>query len=269
MKRTITGAVLVLVILCAVVWNIYSFVALAVAINILCLTEFYRLLQSKTFLPQKVNGIALSVLILIASAMAFYQQNLKFVLINIPAVFGVFVAELYRKASHPFYNLALTFLGIFCITVPLCLLVGVALLPTGRMFYHADIVLGCFILIWTSDTSAYLIGRSFGEHALFKRISPGKTWEGSIGAFLSVTYMAYFISCYFKSLSAGMWLIVAMIVLIAGTYGDLIKSMMKRSLGVKDSGTLLPGHGGMLDRFDSLLGSVPFILGYLLLFYEA
>ena len=122
-----------------------------------------------------------------------------------------------------------------------------------------------FLLLWSNDTAAYLVGGRFGKHPLFRRISPGKTWEGSIGGAAAAVAMGYVLSVYFTIFTTVEWEALSLIIVITGTYGDLVKSMLKRSLGIKDSGTLLPGHGGMLDRFDSLLGSAPFVYCYLIL----
>jgi phosphatidate cytidylyltransferase len=113
--------------------------------------------------------------------------------------------------------------------------------------------MGIFWLIWTNDTMAYLIGSQIGRRKLFERISPKKTWEGTIGGAICTVLMAWAISLYFNDFSTAQWLAVGAMVGIFGTLGDLVESMLKRSIGVKDSGTLLPGHGGLLDRFDSFL----------------
>jgi phosphatidate cytidylyltransferase len=189
-------------------------------------------------------------------------------LINIPAVFAIFIRELYLKADNPFHNLAFTFFGIICITVPLCFFSGIAFWPVGQNIYQSRIAMGYFFLIWTSDTGAYFVGKYFGKHHLFERISPKKTWEGSVGGAFFSLLIAFLIAHYFTVISSFNWIMIAFLIVVAGTLGDLIKSMMKRSLRIKDSGTILPGHGGMLDRFDSLLGSAPFVFCYLVLFVK-
>jgi phosphatidate cytidylyltransferase len=129
--------------------------------------------------------------------------------------------------------------------------------------YSYQIILGFFILLWTNDTGAYLSGKYFGKHKLFERISPKKTWEGSIGGGILTLAFAYVLSIYFTNLNITNWLIIGVLIAVFGGLGDLVESMLKRSLGIKDSGKLLPGHGGILDRFDGLLLSVPFVYGYL------
>jgi phosphatidate cytidylyltransferase len=131
---------------------------------------------------------------------------------------------------------------------------------------HYGIVLGFFLLIWLNDTGAYFIGSLIGKHKLFERISPGKTWEGSAGGTLFALLTAWGLSYIFPQIDRTHWLILAIITVVTGTLGDLVESMLKRSLGIKDSGNILPGHGGMLDRFDAVLLSAPFVFVYLALF---
>ena len=131
---------------------------------------------------------------------------------------------------------------------------------------HYGIVLGFLLILWFNDTGAYFVGSLMGKHKLFERISPGKTWEGSAGGALFALLTAWGLSFVFHRLDVVQWLILALITIIAGTLGDLVESMLKRSLGIKDSGNILPGHGGMLDRFDAVLLSAPFVFVYLALF---
>ncbi len=122
------------------------------------------------------------------------------------------------------------------------------------------------LLLWASDSGAYFSGKTFGKHKLFPRISPGKTWEGWFGGTLAAILVGYILSRFFLDLNLPQWLGIAVIVSIFGVLGDLIESLLKRSLQVKDSGTLIPGHGGILDRFDSLVFVVPFVVAFLKLF---
>jgi phosphatidate cytidylyltransferase len=269
-KRTLTGIALVLVITLAITISNISFILLILAINILALLEFYRLFTSPTCSPRKRSGTFLSVSLLF-TFMLFLAGicNWKIVLITIPLAFGIFIAELFLKATNPFHNLAFTFLGIIYITIPLCFFTCIAFLPVGLNQYHFEIILGCFFILWANDTGAYFIGKYLGRHHLFKRISPNKTWEGSLGGTACALLVSYATSCYFTILNSANWVSIAFIIVVTGTFGDLIKSLMKRSLNLKDSGTILPGHGGILDRFDSLLGSAPFVFCFLILFRYA
>lgn len=267
-KRIITGIILGIIIVFAISINRVGFILLVLLINLLALQEFYRLFYSSVLTPRKIPGIILSVCIMVTSIL-FITGNSTYevLLVNLPLALGIFIAELFLKAENPFQNIAFTFLGIICITIPLCFFTAIAFLPPGQ--YHSQLVLGYFFLLWASDTGAYFAGKNFGKHLLFERISPKKTWEGSLGGTAAALLVAYIISNYFTIISSIGWIMMAGIIVVTGTFGDLIKSLMKRSLHLKDSGTILPGHGGMLDRFDSLLGSAPFVFCYLILFPNA
>ncbi|MBS1604676.1 MAG: phosphatidate cytidylyltransferase [Bacteroidetes bacterium] len=268
-QRTITGVILVLVITVLTSWSAYSFVFLTLAIDILSLVEFYRLFQA-SLSPNKWGGIILSTGLVVTSALAASRiTGPNILLINIPVTFGIFICELYRKEPHPFHNLAFTFLGILFVTVPVCFFIAIAYFPLQSGIYRAQIPLGYFFILWASDTGAYFTGKAFGVRPLFKRISPKKTWEGSLGGTACALFVAYVVSRYLAVQDAGGWMGTAMIIVVAGTFGDLIKSLLKRSLNLKDSGTILPGHGGMLDRFDTLFGSAPLVFCYFVLFLRA
>ncbi len=131
--------------------------------------------------------------------------------------------------------------------------------------YHPLVILGYFFLLWANDTGAFVFGSLFGAYPLFKRISPNKTWEGSAGGAFLVLVTVYFNYAFIDEVSLFGWIVMGLTVIIMGTFGDLVKSLMKRSLNVKDSGNMLPGHGGILDRFDSLIGSAPFVWVFLVL----
>jgi phosphatidate cytidylyltransferase len=264
-QRTLTGGGLVILIVTAVWLSPYSFAALLLMINLLGLQEFFRLLEAPGARPSKKAAYALSACLIISCLTILTGLgNYKWLLINIPVAFGIFVAALYRPVKKPFQGLGITFLGLISISLPVCFFLATPYLtgPTGS--YHSEVPLGAFLLLWTNDTGAYLVGRNLGKHLLFQRISPQKTWEGSFGGAAATLGMAYTLSRYSTLLSLPEWEILSLLIIVSGTYGDLIKSMLKRSLGVKDSGTILPGHGGILDRFDSLLGSAPFVFCYLI-----
>lgn len=176
----------------------------------------------------------------------------------------IFFIKLYKKKEKkPFTNIAYTFLGIVYVALPFSLLHFVAFSP-GHFSYQ--ILLGCLLLQWSSDVGAYFAGVRFGKTKLFERVSPKKSWEGSIGGTLLALLMGFVLAQYFTDLLLWQWLSIAGIIVISGTYGDLVESLFKRSIEIKDSGASIPGHGGFLDRFDSLLLSVPFIIAFLKIF---
>ena len=265
-QRAITGIILAAVIISSILLGRLSFVLLMLSINILGLIEFYRLFKSYTGSPRNTMGIFLSISLLTGFALVIFRvSDWKILLMNIPVVFGIFIVELFLEAKSPFQNLALTFLGLIGITVPIAFFLTLAV-PTHPGNYPG-LVLGYFFILWANDSGAYFAGKYLGKRPLFLRISPHKTWEGSIGG----ACCALLITSIFPGLLApipfAVWFGMALVIIITGTFGDLIKSLMKRSLQIKDSGTILPGHGGILDRFDTLLGSAPFVFVYLLAFH--
>jgi phosphatidate cytidylyltransferase len=178
-----------------------------------------------------------------------------------PIVFCMFIYELYTASRYPFANIAYMTLGMFYIGIPFALLNFIAF--DGSHFY-SKIVFGLLVLTWVNDTGAYLVGSQFGKTPLFPRISPRKTWEGTIGGISTTILCGLILSIFITDIAPLNWIVLAMMVAMFGTLGDLVESMLKRSVGIKDSGTLLPGHGGLLDRFDAFIFVIPFAAAYLL-----
>ena len=177
------------------------------------------------------------------------------------------VAELYAKQKDPINNWAYTMLSQMYIALPFSLLNVLAFnaTPDGQVRFNTLIPLSIFVFLLVNDTGAYCVGSLLGRHKLFPRISPGKSWEGSIGGAVFVLAAAYAISYFLDGimLTTVEWLGLGLVVVVFGTWGDLVESLFKRSLGIKDSGNILPGHGGMLDRFDSSLLAIPSAVVYL------
>ena len=232
-------------------------------ITILGVWEFYTLSEKGGSNPQKITGTIIGALLFANSALVCMgYMNPKILVINIPIIFLIFIIELYSKAADPFRNIAFTLLGILYVALPFSLLNYIA---TTTQNYNYQLLFGFFFILWSNDSGAYLVGSSMGKHKLFFRVSPGKTWEGSIGGAIASYGVAYLISGWYTSISRLDWMVIATILIVIGTLGDLVKSILKRSINVKDSGNILPGHGGILDRFDSLIMSAPFVFTYLYL----
>ena len=266
LTRTITGALFVIVIVASAIWNFWAFATVFGVFVIIGIWEFYNMITKKNILPQKLFGVLIGFLLYVVSILNItevcskYSEILFFILLL--AFCFVFFVELYKKSETPFQNIAFTFLGIIYIPIPILLLVALNYFAVGKCGIFTFPVL-YFFMLWTNDTFAYLIGMKFGKHKLFERISPKKTWEGFAGGLIFTLILAFVFSIYFNFLNLSEWLGLAGIIVVFGTYGDLAESMLKRSMDCKDSGKFFPGHGGILDRFDSVLLSAPFVFVYL------
>lgn len=265
-QRAITGTIFVIVLVGTIIlggWYMHSLFGL---IAILGLNEFYNLFQKTEVKPNKFIGLILatSIYALIISANYVASDNFRFLSgVIIALVFSSLILagilELFRNNSSPFQNISVTLVGIFYVVFPFTL---INFLPEFAQIKTIDdkywSILSIFILIWSNDTFAYLTGRLIGKHKLFERISPKKTWEGFTGGIL-FSVIAGLVLAYFLDWSYPKMIAYGLIVGIFGTAGDLVESMLKRSVDIKDSGNILPGHGGILDRFDAVLFVVPII----------
>ncbi|MXV14679.1 phosphatidate cytidylyltransferase [Hufsiella ginkgonis] len=259
--RAITGVFFVAVMLGSVLLGDYAFTFFFLLLSLLSLDEFYRLVRTGSVKPQRQLGIALGLLVYLPVAFHFFRGTpLDFLLVVVPAAVLVFIAELYRKHENPFHNIGYTLLGVIFAVLPFSFFHALAFLPGDYRFH---LPLGFMLMLWASDTGAYLFGMKFGKTRLFERHSPKKSWEGFVGGMLTSFLVSVVISYFYSELSAVEWGVMSLIIATTGTLGDLAESMLKRSLGVKDSGSLLPGHGGLLDRFDGLLLSAPLVFVYL------
>jgi phosphatidate cytidylyltransferase len=182
----------------------------------------------------------------------------------------VFVFEMYGKAPKPVHNWAFALLGqVYCAgLLSLLNFIAFASSPGAEFREGSFFAQALFVLVWLNDSGAYLIGSAFGRHRLFERISPRKSWEGFFGGLAVALAFSQVLACYFPAVSGVNWLGLSATVVVFATWGDLTESLLKRTLGVKDSGSLLPGHGGILDRFDSILIAIPALYIYLRLFIQ-
>lgn len=240
---------------------IFFSLALIVGLN-----EFYNLIDMGGFKPQRLTGYLLGLSLFIGNGMmTFFGHSEKYLLFPLVCLFLILPIELYRNRKHPFTNIAHGFLGIIYVAVPIALLINVVH-PNQEIGYNPLFFVGWLMLILSSDSGAYLAGTAFGKHKLFERISPKKSWEGAIGGLLMSMAFAIGFSYFLDFLTVWEWIGFSIVSVIAGIYGDLVESLLKRNVGAKDSGTLLPGHGGVLDRLDSIVLATPFAFVYLKLF---
>lgn len=261
-QRTLTGIVFIGSIIWSIVEGPVLFQVVFLVVSLFSLNEFYRLVTQKDEVePNRVLGMSCGLfLYVVVSFDAILLEPLRWQQLIYPLFGSIFFAELYRKKKKPFHNIAFTLVGVLYTVLPFGLLSEIA---SFRNEYNPGLLLGYFILIWSSDTFAYLVGRKLGKNRLFERISPKKSWEGSIGGALASLIMAWLLNLWFPDIELWIWMMMAIIIVITGTLGDLTESLLKRSLNVKDSGNILPGHGGLLDRFDAILLSAPFVWGLL------
>jgi len=244
----------------------YTFLLFFFVLAVVSLNEFYALAASREIKP--VRTLSLLTGALAYCSVALYLVNLvqlKFFFFLVIPLYTVFITALLKKQVHPFTNIAFTLTGLIYTVLPVIFYISLAFV-TGTHRYDHQPALGFLFLLWANDTGAYFAGMFFGKHRLLERVSPKKTWEGFAGGAVLALVVAYVISNHYTRLSLLHWFIISLLIIVFGTLGDLVESLYKRELDVKDSGALLPGHGGVLDRFDGMLLSAPFVFLYLLLF---
>ncbi len=270
-KRLTTAVIFVIIMIAGMYTGPYTFTLLFLVITGACLYEFFGMTLDRHTRRDRVRkafGVAVGLLpffLVSLYSLGYVSDPASFIqvssLLFAPFIFTIFIYELYSQSREPFVNIAYIILGLFYIGIPFALVAFIAF--DGDVFYFR-IVFGLLVLTWVNDTGAYLVGSQFGKTPLFPRISPNKTWEGSIGGAVTCILFGYFLHLVFDEIGLIEWLVLAAIVAVFGGIGDLVESMLKRSVGVKDSGDLLPGHGGVLDRFDAFIFVIPFAAAYIL-----
>ena len=262
--RTITG-VLFVAVLVGCFLNATAMIVLFALITGLTLWEYSGLVNQWDDI-QVNRFISVVAGVYLFLAMAGYCIGMAGGSVFIPyliTVLYLIISELFTKAPNPINNWAYTMLGQMYIALPFSTINILAFQTqtSQEVGYNYLLPLSIFIFLWVNDTGAYCSGSLFGKHKLFPRVSPGKSWEGSIGGAILVVVAAaiigYLTADDANSISIPIWIGLGLVVVIFGTLGDLVESLFKRTLGIKDSGNILPGHGGMLDRFDSSLMAIP------------
>jgi phosphatidate cytidylyltransferase len=274
-RRTITGAFIVIFVLGGLWLHPVTFFLVGAVILAGTQKEYYTMVRSTGVKPQVITGIITGFLVyFISTLVAIRIIPRESYLVMIPIMSTIMVVEIYRKNEKPFDSLAHTFFSILYTAIPVSMFPYSAFGRTGlqplfsisNLEFSPGMLMGFFLLLWANDTGAYLFGSAFGKHRLMERISPKKSWEGFFGGLTVTLIVSRLLSNFLGVVDVKGWIYIALIVTIAGTFGDLIESMLKRSVGFKDSGTIMPGHGGFLDRFDSVVIAFPLVYLYIALF---
>ena len=267
-QRAITGIIFVAILVGGILYNQLSFAILFACITALTVREFGHLVNG-------MEGVSINKMInMVGGTYLFfafmgYCLNISDSKIFIPYLFVIIyliISELYLKKENPMNNWAYSMLSQIYVALPFALLNVLSFhanVELGVVDYNPILPLSVFVFIWINDTGAYCVGSLIGKHRLFERISPKKSWEGSVGGGIFAIACAFVFAYFFPFMTELEWIGLTLTVVIFGTWGDLTESLLKRQLGIKDSGNILPGHGGMLDRFDSALLAIPAAVIYL------
>lgn len=264
-RRSLTGIVYIFLMLAGAAIHPLLFAVVFGSFLFLTQLEFYQLVETAGNSPRKNTGLTLGILFfLISFGMVNDILPTKSYLLFIPALLFIFLFEAFSERSGILQNSALTLTGFVYVAIPFSLL-NFMVHPGYPNYpvFNPKILIGVLFIVWIYDSMAYLFGSKLGKHKIHKKISPNKSWEGFIGGsvFALITGIVNFY--IFNQISLLNWIIIALLVIVFGTLGDLFESIIKRRLKVKDSGTILPGHGGLLDRFDSLLFAIPVVYVWL------
>ena len=268
-QRAVTGVLFVIVLVGCILYSPLSFGILFTIISALSVHEFAQLVSKSGEVNINKTITALGGAYLFLALMSFCTQQSVGARVFLPylgLLLYMMITELYLKKKNPTGNWAYSMLSQLYVALPFALLNVLAFQnspETSSVTYNPILPLSIFVFIWLRDTGAYCVGSLIGKHRLFERISPKKSWEGSIGGGIFSIASSLGFAHFFPFMPGWQWVGLAIVVVIFGTWGDLTESLMKRQLGIKDSGNILPGHGGMLDRFDSALMAIPAAVVYL------
>lgn len=261
-KRTLSGFIFVTLVVGSILLSQYTFAIVFALICGLAVYEFHKLTNKQNAINVNLWVAFTGAIMLFVSSFLYASGMLHYGAFSVYGLYIVIVliSELYKQKTNPLNNWAYFILGQIFVALPFSLLNFILFVDS----YTPIILLSVFVTIWVNDTGAYLIGVTFGKHRLFERISPKKSWEGFIGGALAALLSGYVFSLLIpKEITLVQWLIFSEIIVVFGTFGDLIESLIKRTVEVKDSGNIIPGHGGLLDRFDSMLLAAPVIYIFL------
>jgi len=271
--RSLSAAVFVILLIGSVYTSYISFAIFFFIVSLLGLNEFYKISEKLGAQPYRISGYIFGILTYI-----FYLQkdftgfdDVAWILPSPILIFPfiILAVGLFSKRENSMRNSFFTICGIFYCVLPFCLLNQLCYYNIGKpdgYVYAPWFVLGIIFLIWSNDTFAYLGGSLFGKNKMIERVSPGKTWEGTAIGVLLTFALSFIFDRYVFHLRNNMWPVLGICIPILATIGDLVESKLKREAGIKDSGSIMPGHGGALDRFDSLIFVSPFVYFLMMLF---
>lgn len=259
LKRSLTGIAFIAIMLGGIIIHPFVFAPVFAIILFFTQSEFYKISEKAGFSPQKKIGLILGFLLFVL--FFFTAKSIiphSYILLSVLFLFFIFIGELFRKKSSVLKNSAITLLGLIYVALPFSLMNFIVFRQTlANSNFYPWILVGFFFIIWIYDSMAYVSGSLFGKHKIAPKISPAKSWEGLIGGTIFAVVMGIVNAVLFQEISMFNWIVIALITVIFGTIGDFFESKLKREIGIKDSGNILPGHGGLLDRFDSLLFAIP------------
>ena len=260
--RAISGAIYITLLIASLYWQ-NAVILLFFAFGLVCLIEFNKLIQLKSYFPYIVFTIlylGFGYWPIISSASQGFKEALQILHVITIFVQLLLIKDLFSEKTIPLFATKRFIITTFYLSSSFVFLNYIA---NFNNTFTPSLLLGSFILIWVNDTFAYLIGKNFGKQKLFPRISPKKTVEGFLGGLFFSCIASYFIANFTEVLDSTNWLLLSIIISVFGTLGDLIESKFKRQAEVKDSGVIMPGHGGLLDRLDSIIFAAPFIYLFL------
>ncbi|MBQ8471128.1 MAG: phosphatidate cytidylyltransferase [Alistipes sp.] len=269
--RTVSGIGLTVVVLGGMLWSQWSLGAVLLLLLVGGMWEFYNLSAKQAINPQRFLGLLTGVLLfalnfafvsndieVLGAASRLFAGGLAMLLLLVPLMF---ICELYRKQTNPAANIGATLMGVCYVALPLSLTLYLPII--GSEAWNPWVLIAYICIVWSNDVFAYLVGMAIGRRRLFERLSPKKSWEGFFGG-LAGAVVAGVVVAHLMHHDYITWGVLAVVVAVTAVFGDLAESMFKRAADVKDSGALIPGHGGVLDRFDALLLSAPFVFVYML-----
>jgi len=260
--RALSGLIYVLLLI-GCLFNEHALIILFFIFGLICLGEFIKLIQLKSIIPYFIFVLLYLVFgywQLVLNTNTGIDEATQILMVITIFVQLFLIKDLFSEKTIPLFSSKRFILTTFYISSAFVFLI---LIANYHHSYNPSILLGAFILVWVNDSFAYLVGKNFGKQKLFEKISPKKTVEGFLGGLFFSCIASYFIATFTETLNFTNWLISSIIISVFGTLGDLIESKFKRQANVKDSGIIMPGHGGLLDRLDSIIFAAPFIYIFL------